>query len=298
MSAAVVADSRLVLARHARSFHLAAWFLPAGRTDDAAVLYALCRLVDDLVDENDDADGADRELDHLRAELRGERTQRPLVAALHPDSHDAVHELIEGVRLDLHHVPFRDDRELLRYCYGVAGTVGLAMSPILGVTDPVAKQHAVDLGVGMQITNICRDVLEDAERGRVYLPESRLQRHGSSSTELIAGTASRDAVAAVVLELLELADRYYRSGEAGLRFIPWRSRTAIAVAARVYRAIGVRLRDHGGDALAGRTIVPAMGKVAAVVDALGRLLGPARHAPHDDRLHEHLAGLPGCIPQF
>ncbi len=298
MTTAVIADSRLVLATHARSFNLASWFLPSGATDEAAVLYALCRLIDDIVDETQDDDAADRELDRIRAELDGDRLPRPLVAALHPAAHPAVHELIEGVRLDLHHHPFADDRELLRYCYGVAGTVGLAMSPILGVHAPVAHRHAIDLGVGMQITNICRDVLEDARRGRVYLPEARLARHGTCATELLAGTAPREAVAAVVLELLELADRYYASGEAGLRFIPVRSRVAIAVAARVYRAIGLRLRASGGDALAGRTIVPPLGKATAVAGALATQLTPSRPSPHDDQLHEHLAGLPGCIPLF
>src|SRR5690606_19201731 len=112
----------------------------------------------------------------------------------------------------------------------------------------------------------------------------------------LAGTASRPAVAAAVLGLIAVAERYYASAEAGLRFIPWRSRLAIVVASRVYRAIGLRLRSRGGDALAGRTVVPGPWKAVWTAAAL---LGFARAAlwpdvqAHDPALHRDLAGLPG-----
>lgn len=301
MSTAVVRHSREVLAAHARSFTWASLFLPADRRDDAAVVYAFCRLVDDLVDEAVDAGDARSALDHLSAELRGGAPARPLVAEtlavferrgipLEP-----ALQLITGVRGDLGPVRIADDAGLLRYGYRVAGTVGWMMCGVLGVEDRAALPFAIDLGVAMQITNICRDVAEDAGRGRVYLPASRLAAHGTSQQALLEGRADRRAVARVVRELLDLADAYYASADRGKRHIPPRSRLAILVASRVYAGIGQVLRERGGDALAGRVWVGAWGKAWRTVAALGAFvrLAFAPATAHDPLLHQPLAGLPG-----
>jgi 15-cis-phytoene synthase len=208
-------------------------------------------------------------------------------------------ELIAGVRSDLERVRMETDAELLRYCYRVASTVGLMMSAVLGVRRREALPHAVDLGIAMQLTNIARDVAEDAAMGRVYLPAERLRRAGVDPEALVAGTADRARVAQVVCQLLELADAYYRSADGGMRDIPLRVRPAILVASRVYRAIGVRLRRRGADALAGRTVVPWHEKLFWASRALGatldpRLLGFAPRWTHDHSLHSALKGLPGA----
>jgi len=292
-STAIVAASRDVMAAHARTFDWAAAFLPADRRDEAAVLYALCRRIDDLGDEEADREG----LEQLRHELEGRAEARPLVAAWLEvarrrgiDSEPLLH-LIDGVVSDLGVVRMADDGELLRYCYRVAGTVGLLMCGILGVRDPAALPHAVDLGLGMQLTNICRDVLEDAERGRVYLPADRLRAQGVEPEALLAGQADPAAVGRVVLDLLELADGYYASADAGMRAIPFRTRWAIRIAARTYQAIGDELRAVGGDALAGRVWVSGPRKLWLVATVLVRRLPSA---PHDPALHTALAGLPGA----
>lgn len=295
----LVADSVGVLHKHARSFTWASWFLPADRRDDAALLYHLCRLIDDLADEAEDAVAARRELDLLRDELHGRRPARPLVSAclrlLDERGREAVDQLIEGVLGDLGMVILQDDAALIRYCYRVAGTVGLMMCPMLGVTDPRAAAYAVDLGIGMQLTNICRDVLEDAGRGRVYLPATRLAAVGVTPEALLEGRAPASAVAEVVTALLALSRRYYASGDDGMRFIPWRTRIAILVASRVYGAIGHRLMGRGGDALAGRVIVPPTIKALAVLSGLlsSLRLALAAYRPHDEGLHAPLVGLPG-----
>lgn len=298
---ALVTDSRAVLRKHARSFHLAGLFLPSGRRDRAAVLYAFCRLVDDTADEATDLDEARAGLAALRAELVGDVEPRPLVAATRTLLEDggvglgpAIH-LLDGVEGDLDPVRVADDGELLRYCYRVAGTVGLMMCAVLGVTDRRAHAFAIDLGVGMQLTNICRDVREDAERGRVYLPADRLRRAGSSHRVILEGTAGPLGVASVVGDLLDLADRYYESADAGMRFIPARSRVAILVASRVYRAIGTVLRRHDCDSLAGRVWTSPLDKAVAIAGALVatvRVSLPAMPT-HDRGLHQPLAGLPG-----
>ena len=297
-----VAGCRAVLTHHAKSFRWAGSFLPSDRLDDAAVVYALCRLIDDIADERESDEEATRELAALEAELRREAPARPLVA-LFLETADrtgipvgAALELIVGVRSDMHPVRVADDRELLRYCYRVAGTVGLMMCGVLGVRDPDALPFAVDLGVGMQLTNICRDVAEDAGRGRVYLPATRLHAAGVEPAGLLPDGATRAPAAPVVRDLLQLGERYYRSADAGMRYIPWRARFAILVASRVYRAIGFRVRAQGYDPDQGRAYVSRWRKVLWTLRgfAHGARLALGRARPHRAGLHTELAGLPGA----
>lgn len=305
--AQVVAESREVLAHHARTFDLAGRFLGPARRDEAAVVYAFCRLVDDLVDEASDLASGSVALAQVEAELQGLAPARPLVAVFgelmdeYGIDRAVALELIAGVRSDSGPVALADDAALLRYCYRVAGTVGLMMCGVLGVRDKVAAPFAVDLGVAMQLTNICRDVAEDARRGRVYLPATRLARLGTSPTDLLDGAAPGPALAEVVLDLLALADRHYASADLGMRFIPWRSRLAILIASRVYRAIGLVLRRRGGDPMRGRAVVPTLTKLGWTALAVARfalsLLPDGPRPSHDPALHRWLAGLPGADPE-
>ncbi len=304
---ALVAQSREVLAHHGRTFHLASHLLPASRRDDAAVVYAFCRHVDDLADEAPDADRALADLTSVREELAGEHPPRPWVGAFLEVAErrkidlQTADLLIDAVLGDLGDVRIVDDDELRRYCYGVAGTVGLMMCGVLGVDDPAAHARAVDLGLGMQITNICRDVREDAVRGRVYLPAERLRAAGVDPDALLSGAWNEElhrGVAQVVGDLLDLADVYYESADAGMKAIPMPARAAILVASRVYREIGGRLRRrHASDPLHGRTVVPMARRVSLALRSLFQLLQPTfwngvvvRPA---HTLHGGITGLPG-----
>lgn len=277
--ATLVDESTAVLAHHGRSFSLASHFLPRSARGDAAVLYAFCRLADDLVDEATDEDAARRDIANLRAELVGEQQPRDLVVAvqriLQPVGISPALDLIDGVIGDLDFVAPADDEALHRYCYQVAGTVGLMMCAVLGVDDTDAWPRAIDLGLGMQLSNICRDVLEDAERARVYLPADRLAAAGTDAASVIDGTAPREAIVTVVGDLLDQADRFYASGRLGYPAIPARSRVAIAMAARLYQGIGHRLRASGADPMLGRTIVPGWRKGLLLMRGLADLtVGP------------------------
>ena len=307
MNAAVLQESHAVLAHHGRTFHLASHLLPLARRNDAAVVYSFCRQVDDLADEAPDAVVAHRELAEVRAELDGKASPRPWVSAFLDVAERRgidlriAEILIEAVLGDLGVVRVMHDDELRRYCYGVAGTVGLMMCGVLGVRDPAALPRAVDLGLAMQITNICRDVKEDAERGRVYLPADRLRRAGLEPSALLTGDLSpeqREALASVVSDLLALADTYYASADEGLRAIPMPARGAILVASRVYQGIGTRLLTrHSGDCWHGRTVVPMGRRVSLALRSILRL-GLPRYwpgtisRPHHG-LHGGLVGLPG-----
>jgi phytoene synthase len=136
-----------------------------------------------------------------------------------------------------------DEEGLVRYCYGVAGTVGLMISPILGAERSRAGAAAIYLGVAMQMTNIARDVLEDAREGRRYLPGEWVRN--ALPQELTALAEDKLDITSAVRRLLDLADEYYALAAKGFPLIPSRSRRGIAIAAAVYREIGVSLRQRG-----------------------------------------------------
>ena len=150
-------------------------------------------------------------------------------------------ELTDGVLLDTQKVAIQSEAELLRYCYQVAGTVGLLMCDLFGVKDPVARHHAIDLGVAMQLTNICRDVYEDALNGRVYLPGDLFE--SITAEKIVSPDVSTTSVRQVVGYLLSEAEIRYESGISGLCFLPTQARLAIYVATLTYREIGLIIAD-------------------------------------------------------
>ena len=237
------------LAANGKSFDWARRFLGKRMGSDAATLYRFCRVLDDMAD-GDIPDGPRRLLkirDDLAAERRATDT---LLADFQPFIHQknlpipVIIALIDGLLHDQKPVRIADERALRRYGYRVAGTVGLLMCHVLDCDDDAARAHAIDLGIAMQLTNIARDVLEDAEMGRRYLPASWAgdvtPAHIIVASHAPDGEVAR-SVSAAVGQLLLLADDYYQSGANGLSY-SLRAHIAIAVAARVYRQIGVQLR--------------------------------------------------------
>lgn len=293
-----------VMRHHARSFSRASRLLPRRYADRVAVLYAFCRLADDAVDLAPDAASARQACDELVSELDDSGSARPVVRAFcdwsagRPLTRDAARELLNGIGGDVGAVRIADDAELLRYAYRVAGTVGLMMCDVLGVSDPRAHPFAIDLGVALQLTNIARDVAEDAAHDRVYLPHDRLARFGVAPQSVVDGRAPAAALGPVVLSLLDLADRYYASAEQGMRYLPRAAQPAILVAARIYRAIGGVLRRRGGNPLLGRAVVSSSSQAVLALGALGSALVlrlDRTPAPvHDPSLHRALVGLPGA----
>jgi len=277
----VVVQAHHVMAHHAKSFRLASLFLPKARANDAAVIYRFCRLVDDAVDEAPNIEIAHQEAERLCQELRGEKRPREevaayLAAAKRLDIPDFVaHDLMAGVCSDLCDVMIADEIELRRYCYRVAGTVGLMMCGVLGVRDPKAWPAAIDLGLGMQMTNIARDVLEDARRNRVYIPSNWLEELGSSSAEMSQEKTTRSVRIQAVDRLLEHAEVCYARARIGMHYIPVRARLAIFIALRVYRSIGLKLQgSHKSDPFHGRTIVSVWGKLFAVMHGIFDFCNP------------------------
>lgn len=290
-----------ILAAKGRTFHWAKRLLGRRHGKRAARLYAFCRYLDDLADEGASAESAREHLDFAAEAIRRGQASDPVLAdALALMRECAIApavplELITGLQQDLGVVRIATEPELLRYCYRVAGTVGLMMSDILDATDPAAAPFAIDLGIAMQLTNICRDVREDALRGRCYLPESLI---GTVPLTALASPSATEQVRlrAAIAHLLALADRYYASGERGLSFLPLRARHGILVAARAYRQIGVHLRARQCDAWSGRVVVSGLGKLGLTLRAVTETgFRPdfwRRPDIHDGGLHAALRGLP------
>lgn len=288
------AEARAVLERHAATFSAAArWLGPATR-DEIALLYTFCRRIDDLADEQGDADALER----VSLELEGHAPPSPLVSALLGLAEkgvplDAARELVRGVRSDLGPVRIATPEALVRYAWQVAGTVGEMCCPLLGAA-PCARPFALDLGIAMQLSNIARDVGEDARRDRVYLPASWLMEHGVHPDEIVAGRAD-EAVAAVVARVVALAERYYTSADAGLFWLPWRPRLAVALAARRYRAIGRKAARRGVAALQDRTALGAVAGTSWLLTAPWVALwqGLRGRRPHEAELHAPLGDAGG-----
>ena len=274
------ADARASIEHHSKSFALAAKLLPPKVNHDAVVLYAYCRRADDMIDLCAPSEQLTR-LAQLRAELSSVYARAPqsdpLLAAFAQVIEDCavprayLDELLLGMEMDSLRVRYHTLADVLLYAYRVAGVVGLMMCHVMGVRRSEALRHAAHLGMAMQLSNIARDVGEDWERGRLYLPDEVLpgvaDRLGAPLAML-----PRGAVAAAVERLLGLADGFYASGDRGIRDLPWRAGFAVRAARAIYARIGREIERRGFDPLAGRAVVPTWRKVWLALGAGGRQL--------------------------
>jgi len=293
------------LARQGRSFHWARMFLSSRHAARATRLYGFCRGLDDLADDAGAVSDPGDALDRIRAALSiGSSADGDIADGIElfrecSISLEIPNALLDGLISDLGVVRMQDSGELLRYAYRVAGTVGLMMCGALDVDHPAARPHAIDLGIAMQLTNICRDVTEDAQARRRYLPANLIG--GAEPVQLISPDEVLQArIRDTIRDLLDLADQFYASGEAGLSYLPLRARLGILVAARVYRAIGTRLRGENFSTWTGRVFVSDASKVLITVGVfltlpLNRTF--RRPLPHQATLHAALDGLPGAHAQ-
>ena len=289
------------LAVYGKSFNWARRFLGQRMGADAARLYQLCRVLDDMADG--DIENGQHRLRSIRREFVtvGEPLD-PLMVVFKPFLHkhhcspDVVVALIDGLLSDQKPVRIKTETELLVYAYRVAGTVGILMCDILNCHHKNALDHAMDLGIAMQLTNIARDVLEDAEMGRRYLPESWVGDLQPSRIVALAKTPSANeavAVTTAVKKLLNLADDYYKSGMEGFSYLPLRAHISIAIAAHVYRQIGVQLRLKQHVWHRGREVTSRFTKIICSIKALGSLVQRGHsYAQHNAALHQPIKGLP------
>ena len=276
------------LKKHGKTFAWAAHLMPRRDADRLAQLYAICRRLDDLADLDGGANARGWLL-ALRAAPWSAASADPMARELATMVADlgvnpaTMNQLLDGLISDLGHQAIADEPSLIRYAYLVAGTVGLMVCDVLGVEAPVARKAAVNLGIAMQLTNIARDVHEDAVAGRRYLPATWWDAAPKDIVNPSPDMQRKGAQA--VLRLLDLADGYYASAQCGFAFLPLSSRIGLAVAARIYRGIGAELRRRGGAFQQGRVYVPRWRKAVLTVAAIGTLARPAKPAI-DLHLHQ------------
>lgn len=292
-----------VLSEHGKSFHFAGKFLGKEQMNDCARLYSFCRYVDDIADESNDSTSATDHLIRIVEDIKTGNSQDPrvldfiaLVAEKHID-HEVIDQLLLGLIQDLNGVFLTTERQLKRYCYRVAGTVGLMMCAVLGVKDPRAKAFAVDLGIAMQLTNIARDVYEDALSDRSYLPAEWTSF--TATEQIINPTQSQKHILkACIAKLLIEAEHYYMSADFGLVFLPLRARLAITIAARVYREIGNEVAQMDFAVWHQRAYVSKSRKFGVAINAMGEFMWHNKYHNvthnHDPQLHLQLGDLPGC----
>ena len=223
---------------HSKSFYLSTRLLPPAKRQAVRVLYAFCRTTDDLVDLN--PSDASRQLRAWRKTLAQPADDPVALAWQHIRQQYALSpqfeaELLAGVEMDLSINRYATFSDLWLYCYRVASVVGLLSMQIIGSAD-LAASYAIKLGVALQLTNILRDIGEDARRNRIYLPQEDLEHFGVREADILAGKRSPAMVALLQFQI-ERAHQLYDESWAGIGLLHPDSRMAVATAATVYRGI-------------------------------------------------------------
>ncbi len=297
-------EANITLKKYGKSFYWARLFLSREVGSKATTLYSFCRLLDDVAD-GDLPGGADR-LVHIDEQLKGvvSAKEREVCHFLRLANKEKLnleiaHQLVLGLIGDQNKVLTQSKLELIEYSYRVAGTVGLMMAKILGARDKKAEPFAIDLGIAMQLTNISRDLLEDANLGRRYIPANWCE--GITPEEIVQIAANpdekkrRNVLITSIDRLLLLAEDYYVSGLAGLLYLPSRSHLSIGIAAFVYRSIGEKLRQKNLEWWQGRQVVGVLGKAYSSIRFLPELhIRLKKPLIHDKYLHRQLEGFPGA----
>ncbi|RTL45708.1 MAG: phytoene/squalene synthase family protein [Burkholderiales bacterium] len=290
-----LAVCRASLAHHSKTFHAASLLLPPAVRAPATVLYGFCRLADDTVD----VEGGRRlAITQLRRRLDRVFEGRPqpvaadralaAVVARYAIPRALLDLLLEGLAWDVDGRRYETLNDLQAYAARVAGSVGAMMSLLMGVRDPAALARACDLGVAMQLSNIARDVGEDARMGRLYLPEQWLREVGIPPDAWLADPRYSPPLADVVQRLLEAAEVLYERAAAGIASLPLGCRPGINAARLLYAGVGHEVARAHCDSISRRAVVPGARKLG--------LLALAAVSLRPSRRLLHAAVLPACEP--
>ena len=284
----VTAHGHASIKKGSKSFALASRVLPPALRDDASMLYAWCRYCDDVIDGQemghgqieDYKTGQGERLEMLREKtaraLSGKPMEDPVFAGLarvvktHEINHRHPFDLLKGFEMDADDRVYKSVDDILDYAYHVAGVVGVMMANIMGVRDDATLDRASDLGLAFQLTNIARDVIDDAQADRVFVPQDLLSKHGApNAAQELAQRDNWPSAYKAACEQLDIAEAYYRSAKVGIRELDFRCAWAISAALKVYREIGEVLRSGGPEAWEGRVGAGKGRKLALAIGAAG-----------------------------
>ena len=274
LAAADLDACREKLANGSRTFLAASRLLPRRVRDPAIALYAFCREADDIIDIGGATEG---NLALLRDRLDAIYRNAPYASSTDRAFSGVVHRfdiprtlpdaLIEGFAWDADGRRYETFAEVLAYATRVAGSVGAMMALLMGTRDRAQLARACDLGIAMQLSNIARDVGEDARAGRIYLPLAWMRHAGLDPDEWLADPQASPEIAEIVERLLEAADSLYRRAARGISALPVDCRTGIFAAAYLYGEIGNEVRRNGHNSISQRAIVPAKRKIELAAKA-------------------------------
>ena len=238
-------NSSTDLKREGKSFYWASFFMPKSSKQNAGILYSICRYFDDIADKysEDQTNFLKNSID----EIKNNKENKVNIFLKENRINNSIFiDLIEGLILDQKKIKIQTKEELIKYSYHVAGTVGLMMSKILGVKNENAAKSAIDLGIGMQLTNIARDVYEDSKMKRIYLPAVWIPdislKNLNNLEEL--SLEKDEKISNAIHNVIKLSEKFYKNGFAGLKYIPFSSRLGIFIAANVYRGIGTKIKSN------------------------------------------------------
>ncbi len=285
---AAYGQCREITRHHAKTFYMATRFLPNKKQRGIFAIYALCRYIDDLVDEAEDLVARKKivysdircELDKWKEKLRdtydGKRHDDPILLAFSDVLRNyqiPMHlpfELMEGVCLDLYKNRYNTFEELHSYSYKVASTVGLMTSEVFGYSSKKALQHAIDLGIAMQLTNILRDVGEDLRKDRIYLPKEELDRFDVSEDDLFEHRLDESFISLMQFQI-ERARTYYTSTDEGIEMLDKDSRLPVYLARFNYGRILDKIEDNQYDVFEQRAYLNTTEKLAILPRILYRM---------------------------
>jgi phytoene synthase len=269
-----------IIYENSKSFYWASKFLPKKILKKVINIYAFCRLQDDLVDEG------------IKIEDSSELEELENIIKSYCVNKNIISNLMEGINSDKNFKRFKDNSELLRYCYKVAGVVGLMMIKALDIKQSEAKYFAIDLGMAMQLTNISRDIMQDYKKNRIYIPENT-----GINKDIISDMTSENEIKLkkVVNQIILKSEIYYKSSLNGLRYIPIRSRLAILVSLRIYQGIGIKITKTEKKFIHENLYVTNIEKTLIVAKTLIEFIiffiFPVYKKKHNVYLHESLEGL-------
>ncbi len=275
---------REVAKREARNFYFAFLTLPSAKRQAIYAVYAFARICDDIADGDASTESKLTGLTEVRRSLERTYAGAPKgpvftaladVAATYHIEQSMFQALVGGVEMDTAQNRYATFEDLRRYCYGVASTVGLICVKVFGYARPEALCYAEDLGLAMQLTNIMRDIREDAERGRIYIPQDELDRFGYSEEELAGGIINQCFIEMMRFQT-ERARSYYNSGARLLPLVPVRSRACVSVLHGLYSRLLDRIEAHRFDVFHGRVRLTTAEKVLLTAKLWAASLLPVR----------------------
>ena len=275
-----IINNKNIIYNNSKTFFWASIFLPKSVLNKVINIYSFCRTYDDIVDEG------------LPITSSQDAKKLEEIIRSYGISQNLIDELISGINSDVNFKRYKNNDELLRYCYKVAGVVGLMMSQALEIRNLEAKYFAIDLGIAMQLTNIARDISQDYDKNRIYLPEDT-----GISADIISNMThdNKIKIEKSVNDLIVKADIFYNSSLNGLRYIPIKSRFSILIALRIYQAIGHKIKRTGTKFLKENIYITSKEKIFLIIKSIIEFfiffILPFHRRKHNKCLHEPLSGL-------